>query len=199
MNRFPEADSTITLTPKIPAWQGEDFHIVCDDESPPLFLFASINFGIRHLQTLGLGLVNQRVKAGTLDRPQPKVVASRGRILALGERVQSFHGGESWQHHLVQCAGVQRGTHQTNTGEETRSQVPNHSGSRGMRQPRSGESPRTSEGQEEERERLRRAVLLGIHVCASLSWPSVQFRGRLQDRGVSDAIQGPGVCTNACG
>ncbi|XP_024391522.1 uncharacterized protein [Physcomitrium patens] len=63
VNRFPEADSTITLTPKIPAWQGEDFHIVCDDESPPLFLFASINFGIRHLQTLGLGLVNQRVKA----------------------------------------------------------------------------------------------------------------------------------------
>lgn len=63
---FTESDTTITLTSKVPSWHGEDYHIVCEDESPPFLLFASLNFGLQHLESLGLGLVNKRVKALSL-------------------------------------------------------------------------------------------------------------------------------------
>lgn len=63
---FSESDTTITLTSKVPSWHGEDYHIVCEDESPPFLLFASLNFGLQHLESLGLGVVNRRVKALSL-------------------------------------------------------------------------------------------------------------------------------------
>lgn len=62
VNQSPLMNS-ITLTPKAAPTQGKDCHIICEDNSLSFLLFAGLNLGLQHLQTVGLNIINKRVQS----------------------------------------------------------------------------------------------------------------------------------------
>jgi molybdenum cofactor sulfurtransferase len=55
--------NAISLTARVSAALGKDFHVVAEDESLSKLSFAGLDLGLQHLQSIGLGVINKRVRS----------------------------------------------------------------------------------------------------------------------------------------